>query len=506
MKRRFCSLRRYLLSICLLMVALTIPGAVFADGIAIPSNPEMWSYIEEGQQVAVVKILGDDKARVDLFISMLDQSGESNEVTFFLPLGLEVTNFSVTETTSLAFDEEMTDELDSVLEREVRRPAQYKSSVQLSLLSGTLVINGGWSWPIWYAVLLSGCGVMGGAPQPVGTFKTESSTIDIYDMEQDVDLQAFIQATGLDPSVREGLERVRGQHIAVIHLRTQAASSDVGSQGPLSIQPGIHMRWRVAMETSSGEHNYAYPLGTGSAWAHPIEVTRVYVVAPPGLDFEVDYPELGQDLSGYGGQTFYHQWPKILYAEGPAFAVENAVGDFGRIWRVTYYMSNASEDILISPFSGISTETQSDLELLKFQEVASIASWPISLIGSILIWVFAWRFIMSRFLGLEYEWLSTRFWGEALGWAFLYPAVNIAAIVVLLLLFIFTGPGAILGILILLTTVFGILSIFLFSNVRAPKLGVPKGRAALAYILVVLLANAIYLPIALGYAALLHAL
>jgi hypothetical protein len=505
MKRRFCSLRMLLLSICLLMAALSIPAAVFADGIAIPSNPEMWSQIAEGQQIAVVKILGDDKARVDLFISMLDQSGESNEVTFFLPLGLEVMNFSVTETTSLEFDEEMTDELDSVLEREVQRPAQYRSSVQLSLLSGTLVINGGWSWPIWYAVLLSGCGAIG-APQPVGTFETESSTIDIYDMEQDVDLDVFIQATGLDPSVREGLERVRGQHVAIIHLRTQAISSDMDSQSPSYIHPGIHMRWRVATETIIGENSYAYPLGTGSAWAHPIELTRVYVVAPPGIDFEVDYPELGQDLSGYEGRAFFNQWPKILNAEGPAFAVENAVGEFGRIWRVTYHMSNASEDILVSPLSGISTETQSTLESLKFQELASTVSWPISIIASILIWVFAWRFIMSRFLGLEVEWRSIRFWGEALGWAFLYPATNIAAVGVLLLLLIITGPIAIFGILIPAVTIFGTLSIFLFSNVRAPKLGVPKGRAALAYILVVLLANAVYLPIAVGYAALLHAL
>jgi hypothetical protein len=50
--------------------------------------------------------------------------------------------------------------------------------------------------------------------------------------------------------------------------------------------------------------------------------------------------------------------------------------------------------------------------------------------------------------------------------------------------------------------VFGVPSILLFARSRRRELGVSRGRAAGAYIVVVLAANAAYLALAFGYAAL----
>ena len=44
------------------------------------------------------------------------------------------------------------------------------------------------------------------------------------------------------------------------------------------------------MALNSGLATYKYPLGTGSSWSHPIEVTRVYVVAPPEIQFSGAIP------------------------------------------------------------------------------------------------------------------------------------------------------------------------------------------------------------------------
>ena len=160
---------------------LFAPMATFADGFGIPSNPELWSQISEGQQIAVVNLDQPSTAQIDLFITMLDESGESQEVTYFLPLGYDVSDFAIEERASHDFDFEVTDELDQWLELEADRVSSYKSAVQFSLLSGTLLINGAWSWPLWLSLELSSCGAFGGA-QPIGTFETESSTIDIYDL------------------------------------------------------------------------------------------------------------------------------------------------------------------------------------------------------------------------------------------------------------------------------------------------------------------------------------
>jgi uncharacterized membrane protein len=56
--------------------------------------------------------------------------------------------------------------------------------------------------------------------------------------------------------------------------------------------------------------------------------------------------------------------------------------------------------------------------------------------------------------------------------------------------------------LLILAALFGLPSILLFVRSHRRKLGVSRGRAATAYIVVVLVANSAYLALAFGYAAL----
>ena len=145
--------------------------------------------------------------------------------------------------------------------------------------------------PLWLPIILSSCA----APPPVATYETESSQVAIYGLNEDTDLEALISTTGLDPSVRETLSRLRGQQIAVVTVQTQPPSQDDGGSDRRTGQPGIHLSWTTALTRQSAEVGYSYPLGTGASWARPIELTRVYVFAPRGIDFTVQYPELGDD-------------------------------------------------------------------------------------------------------------------------------------------------------------------------------------------------------------------
>jgi hypothetical protein len=502
---------------------IAVPVRAYADGIALPSDPEVWAQLEEGQQIAVVRLEEERSVQVDLFVSMLDRSGEAHRVAFLLPLGLDAERFAVEETTSRSFDERVTEELDTILREETRGAIRHRTTIRLSLLSGTLLINGGWSWPIWYLALLSGCAA---DIEPVGTFETPSSSIEVYDTGELADLTAFVESADLDPSVREVLERVRGQHVAVVNLRTVASPSGGAVGDALEGQPGIHMRWRASVEPASEGSAYAYPLGTGSGWNHPITHTRVYVVAPPSVDFDIAYPPVGEDLSGYERRGLLRLSPKILEARDRAFAVENASGSFGRVWRVTYHKSNASEDIRIFLVGADPGEGRGFLEQERLERILRIVTLPASLLLSTLIWVLSWRLIMGRFLGTTYGWFSSQLWGEAVGWAMLYPFVNLGALALgaalMALLFLAAGIGGavlapglasyleavpmLLGLVLLALTATGAASAFYFGRLRKRTQGLSRWRAAGAYLLVVLLANLLYLALAAGYAALVDVL
>lgn len=358
MPRRNYLFQRLMAIMAIITLLLALPATALADGGPVLSDPQLWAQLEEGQQIAVVRLGSGNIARVDLFISMLDRSGVSHEVVFFLPLGIDPSGFSVTEETSLEFDRAVTEELDRILLTEAGRMVSYRRNVRWSLLLGTLFINGAWSWPFWLLWTLAGCAAPGAQLAPIATYETESSQVAIYGMDEDTDLQALIETTGLDPAVQETLARLEGQQIAVVTLQTQPPPEGEDTGWEPTGQPGIHLAWTTTLVSHSAEATYAYPLGTGSAWARPIEITRVYVVAPPGVDFKLQYPRLGPDRSGF---TLPFMWgqpqPRIMDAEGSAYAVEDAVGDFGRIGRVTYMFSNSAEDLVITRLPEMSRET-----------------------------------------------------------------------------------------------------------------------------------------------------
>jgi hypothetical protein len=496
---------------------LCFPSVAIADG-GVVSDPQLWARMEEGQQTAVVTLKRDNTVGADLFVSLLDSSGQSHEVVFFVPLGTDARNFNVTEKTSLDFDEELIQDLDEAL----RKEAQSKTNVWLSLLSPTLLISGGWMLAVYLPLLLSGYGGGAGGTQPEETYETDSSRIDIYGLDDDTDLEALINTTGLDPSVQETLARLTGQRIAIVTLQTQPPlpnDDDDGWHEPTG-QPGIHLAWTAALVPQSGSVAYSYPLGTGSSWAHPIGLTRIYVVAPPGMDFTAQYPRLGTDYSGYTGllerpfYSLYRSRPRIMeHYDTPAYAVDEATGRFGHIWRATYTQSNAAEDVVISlaPSDGFLTTVR---ESLRGWGTAPII--PLGLLIALLLWVAAWRYCMPRILGTEYRWRGSKLWHDSL----IYLGINTAVALPLAMaggaffiaFFIVSsvGTAVFVAFQIVAALVFGALyglpSILTFVRSQRRHLGVSGGRAAAAYIVVVLVANSAYLGLTLGYAALAGAL
>jgi hypothetical protein len=194
-------------------------------------------------------------------------------------------------------------------------------------------------------------------------------------------------------------------------------------------------------------------------------------------------------------------------AEGPAYAVENAAGDFGRIWRSTYMDSNSAEDLVITRLPEMSRETLAALRWLRFRQPLQSLTYVVSLVVALLVWLVAWRYVMPRILGMEYRWRGLRVYRDALGWALLYPLTNgVLLAVVALLVPVIAGASLLIGAPVLFVTLLGAVSIFFFVRWSSRTFGVSQGRAAMAYVVVILIANVVYLAFAIGYTALVGAL
>jgi hypothetical protein len=463
------------------IIAVVIPAPVFADGgPAVPYD--LWHNLKEGQQIAVVTIWNQDMASVDLFISILDKTAESHEVIFFVPIGKDATFHNAFEQDLYHFDEYYTARLDYI----IRESVTTRQHAVQALFAGALLTNGAILTPLWASVLLTGCS--GAAQQPETTIQTESSEINIYGIDEKTDLTTLIETTGLAPSVYETLSKLKGQKVAIVKLHTQpkvAESETTQYQDHPTSEPGLHLSW----STSLVDNTYTYPLGTGAAWSKPIELTRVYISVPKGVDFDVQYPTLGAEYSGYDlikGSNIQK------YIDIPAYAVDQASGDFGRVWRATYTMSNPTDNIVIT------VKPQSTLSqfLAHAEEGAFGYSILFALIIGVLIWIFAWIYLMPIFLGSKKK-------HPMLAWyyALIYPFINFIFIIFPgMLFYLFFLFDATLLSFILVFLVLGGAIIGIFTLIHGNRLGVSRGRAIGAFVLTSLCSNAFYLLLAVGFA------
>jgi hypothetical protein len=480
-------------STCLLiaMVSVSLPPPIDADGgLLVPY--ELWANVREGQQIAVVRIMDRDYAQVDLFISILDSTGDSHEVTFFVPLGTKTSHFNAVEKDLLSFDDTHTRFFDTTL----RESATTRQRALQVLFAGALLTNGAILVPLWAPVLLSGCGAV--EPRPEVTLQTESSQTDIYGIQEDTDLNALIQTTGLPAAVMDTLAKLTGQQIAVVKLQTQPGGrQETGTEEqwrPYS-EPGLHLTWVTSLLPAKGGTMYSYPLGTGGAWSMPIEMTRVYITAQAGLDYSVKYPKLGSNKSGYDlrrGSNIYRHY------DTAAYAVDEARGEFGRIWRGIYTQSNPADDIVIT------VKPQSVYSRFLAWIEADLIQYSVffAVVIGLLVWVLAWRFLMHRFLSKDKEPYPQLNWVGAL----YYPCVNLLLMIIpgSILYFLFLSGIKVLSLAIVFLIMGGLL-IIVFTTKHGDELGVSRGRALAAFVLTSLCGSGTYLVLALAFAWLVNA-
>ncbi len=479
-------------ALLVLLLAVVVPSPAVADGGPIVPH-DLWAELEEGHQIGVVTIIDENTARMDLFISILDSTGESHEITFFVPIGTNTSYFNAVEEDLFTFDKSTTGGLDKI----IRDGANRRQYAVQALFAGALLTNGAILIPFWTPVLLTGCA--SATPQPESVVTTESSEISIYGIDDNTDINALIQTTGLPASVADTLATLKGQQVAIVKLQTKAAIAEPEESDsywePEPTEPGLHLSWSTELISSGAGKTVTYPLGTGAAWSKPIELTRVYISSPEGLDFDVQYPALGTDQSGFD----IIEGSKIQeFIAIPSYAVDEARGAFGHVWRATYTQSNPTDNVVVT----VKTQSAFSKFLAGLEDGALGYSIVFAIIIGILIWVFAWRFLIPVFLGNKAEYAIPA-WYEGL----IYPGINLVFIVfpgsVLYLVFLLGAPAPALAIQFLLGA--GI-SIGIFMLIHSKRLGASRGKALRAFLLTSLCGSAAYLVLAVGFGYLVNAL
>jgi WD40 repeat protein len=195
-------------------------------------------------------------------------------------------------------------------------------------------------------------------------------------------------------------------------------------------EAGLRLSWISAMQPdASGQYVHRYPLGTGKAWAHPIPLTRVYVVAPPGIGFKTQTPAIGEDYSGfvpggYGGPRLrIYDAPR----DQPAHALNTAITPDGQLWRSIYTNANPGEDLII---------TQSEpLALPRHYAPPALVPhvWWMGIGTALVMWLLAWRTLMGWFVDPRYGWSSRAFWRDSLYWLTIGPIRSLAFLPFLLM-------------------------------------------------------------------------
>lgn len=490
-----------LISVVVALAAVALPA--HADGAPVIRERDVWEALEEGQQIAVVALAADGAVRTDLFISLIDHSGVAHEVTFFLPLGWDASGFTVAEEDSFNFEQSLTAPVDERLRQAVVAERNYERDLRFSLLAGSWAVSGSWTWPLLAIFALGACA--SDAPQPMDVLHTESSQVSIYGIDEDTDLAALIATTGLDPSVQETLRMFEGQQIAVVKMRTQAPPGGDTSgyyEREAKSQRGLHLRWdSQAADLDNGGWEHRYPLATGGAWARPIPLTRVYVTAPAGLGFRVDYPRYGQDLSDTYNRAWYSrvaQYRMFSQRDETAFAVIQRVTPQGQLWRGVYTQANPSTDLLVIHDRAADDAAQAGLSNLGLRRWTGRWSWLFSVVVAAAAWVVCWRHVMSRRLGISYRWNQTALWRDALT----YPVANVLILAALYVLVYILGRSENLFVWLLILVIAAAavllplpLSSILFARAHEQK----RADAAKGFWIVAALANACHLAVGAVY-------
>lgn len=362
-----------------LLFLLLLPA--LADGMHIPADPSLFYNVVEDQQIAVIDVKDNQRVAVDLFVSLTDKSNESHEIKFILPFNEKPLTFNVTEESSNSFSKRKTAELDSL----ITKYQTWRVDAKNNILKNLFLVNAAFGNPLGSLLLVqssSSMAAMGGRSHLEEIITTEHTRTEVYNVEEQGDLKAVLEKSGLPESVQATMMKFTGKYLYFITMKTIPSAGEGRGLNNM----GVDFSFQAQMTPKEGQYEYSYPLSTGAAWGNPIRLTRVYIKAPETVQLFVEYPHLNHNLNEM-------EMARMLL-EGeiyPAFGMSSVNSPTTQVKRLTYTDSNPSEDILVkvnyNPDIGTLLFVISETALMSLSEF----SLPIFALAVAGIWVLFFR-------------------------------------------------------------------------------------------------------------------
>jgi len=368
-------------------------GAARGDGVVLLPSQAL-QRIAEQTQLAVVEVKPDRTVGVDLFISLLDESGESHEVPFLLPLQTMPEAFGVQEQTLAEFEERRVEPLKEVLDRGAREDEAWANRAWAACGGGAVLcgpcavmlvaIPSAIIMPVYNRAGVSGSVLR---IEPALSAATEHARAEVYPALKPEEMAALAETAALPAVVAKTLEQYAGRPFALVRLHTSPPPAEVssGDRVPAEKHPGLCFAFTQGMVEKDGVSRYDYPLGTGQGWEQAIPLSRVYVVAPEDFLLDVGFPpgkwgrrQIAQAAGGR--QVHVATW----YDENPREDVE--IGFRGR-GRSSFMIERANRRRLV----GVLGVVFPVAGLLAWVALFAAMVWPDEHAKSLGFWRALWR-------------------------------------------------------------------------------------------------------------------
>lgn len=281
------------IAVALLALMLAAAGAR-ADCVLLAPD-ESRSHISEQMQFALVEVRSDETTRVDVCLSLSDDSREQHEVYLVLPLQARPEEFEARVMPVERFWQQHLAPLDALFEDALVYLVRHRAAIQSRARLGAFAAG-----PVAVAAFLPQRlfqrprvrrygGLSDGTVLSGRGVRVQVLQADVHGSLKPDELAELTQLPAVPAAAKEAIEQYAGKPFALVKLRTLPPRRRRAAR-PQAKMPGIVLTFTQKMVEREGALCYDYPLATGRAWDEEIPFTQVYVTAPEQFDLDVTFP------------------------------------------------------------------------------------------------------------------------------------------------------------------------------------------------------------------------
>ena len=353
--------------LCLLfsvLVAISVvPGN--ADGFIL-APPRIASALTETTQVAFIEVRDDHSVVVDLYIGLLSESGKEHTVLFAFPFFSDPEDFALKEVPDTEI-RKRSGKLDHILVDYLLAKRRLEEAPVRLIPAFSLLCT-----PVGPILMATANPRIGVTQKSSGFYETQHARVEIVGTSLREDLPALARRYSLAEPAMKAIKRYMGKPVAIVTIRSlsREAAQSLRMQYGGSL-PVLHLHFAQRMARTSGGWRYAYPLGTGAAWATPVSGTSIYVLGDAGKNIKTKFPGAERLRRG-----------RVYAGAWRANVVRAAEGDT-QVHRADYRPHNYGEDIWVTVLDKGKPRLPSQAFLLR-------SGYPLLLIAMFALAVSSW--------------------------------------------------------------------------------------------------------------------